>query len=244
MYDLGIVVPARRGSSRIAEKCALPFGGEDTLIAWKLKQLKQVIPAERIYLSSEDDGFLEIARGLDVSRHKRPVHLATDHIAPFRDVITGIVQDIPHAHVAWCTVVCPLMSPRDYCGAFHAYAREVIDGEYDSLVGVTPAKEYLWSAEAPLNYEASRNHTISQELPDWYRVSNSIYMCRKDLILQREYFLGERPFLEQLPKLSAIDIDVIEDYHIAAALHAVYAANGLERLPRQDRIDWSLARAA
>lgn len=226
-HDLAVVVPVRRGSSRIAEKCALPFGGEDTLVQWKLKQLIEVIEPSRIFLSSEDSGFLAMGASLGVSLHKRPQHLAIDHIAPFRDVITGIVRDIPHRHVAWCTVVCPLMSPSDYRASFQNYQNEVIDGERDSLVGVTPAKEYFWSDQAPLNYEASRNHTISQDLPDWYRVTNSVYMAPKDVMLEREYFLGERVFLQTLPKLAGVDIDVIEDYHIACALHGVYAGASL-----------------
>jgi len=222
--DLAVVVPVRRGSSRIAEKCALPFGGEKTLVEWKLKQLIEVIEPSRIFLSSEDDRFLASGARLGVSLHKRPKHLAIGHVAPFCDVITGIVSDIPHAHIAWCTVVCPLMAPADYRASFQSYQENVIEGKYDSLVGVTPAKEYFWSDNGPLNYEASRNHTISQDLPNWHRVTNSVYMASKELMIARQYFLGERVYLQTLPKLAGVDIDVIEDYHIACAIHGIYAA--------------------
>lgn len=222
MLDLAVVVPARRGSSRIAEKCLLPFGDHDTLIEWKLSQLVKVIDPARIYLSSEDPMFLDMADRFGVSRHHRDPRLAIDHIAPFRDVITGIVREIPHRHIAWATVVCPLMSPQEYCNAFAAYRAQVLDGPKDSLLAVNPAKDYYWSQTGALNYEATRNHTISQELPEWFKVTNSLYMAPRSQILEREYFLGDNPVLQSLSKLAGVDIDFIEDYEIARALYSVY----------------------
>ncbi|HMI18627.1 MAG TPA: hypothetical protein VK533_03700 [Sphingomonas sp.] len=238
MYDLAVVIPVRRGSSRIANKSMLPFGDADSLIEWKLKQLVKVIDPWRIYLSSEDDEFLAIARRFGVSCHRRELRLATDHIAPFRDVITGIVRDIPHEHIAWCTVVCPLMSPQEYLDSFRQYRDEVICGEHDSLVGVNLMKEYFWSRSGSLNYEATRNHTISQLLPDWFKVTNSIYMSPREDILRQEYFLGANPSFSQLSKLSGVDIDYIEDYRVARALHAIYAEDGLDNVRPETMIAW------
>lgn len=227
-FDLGIIVPARRGSSRIAEKCLLPFGDEETLIEWKLAQLTQLIEPHRIYLSSEDRGFLELAERFGVRRHERARHLAIGHSAPFRDVITGIVRDIPHEHIAWATVVCPLMAPRDYAGGLASYEEHVVSGESDSLIAVNEARDYYWSSQGALNYRADREHTVSQELPDWFRVTNSLYMAPRSLILEREYFIGERPYLFSLPKLAGIDIDTPEDYRIARALYTLYQEEGGE----------------
>jgi CMP-N-acetylneuraminic acid synthetase len=239
MYDLAVVVPVRKGSSRIANKSMLPFGDAASLIEWKLRQLVTVIDPARIYLSSEDDEFLALADRFGVSRHKRPMRLAIDHVAPFRDVITGIVRDIPHEHIAWSTVVCPLMAPQEYLNAFRTYHEQVILGDHDSLVGVNLLKEYFWAEGRSLNYRATRDHTISQELPDWFKVTNSLYMCAKRDILQREYFIGDKPVMEQLSKLAGVDIDYIEDYRIARALHAVYAEDGLDTVDPATLIDWS-----
>jgi CMP-N-acetylneuraminic acid synthetase len=239
MYDLAVVVPVRRGSSRIANKSMLPFGNAGSLIEWKLSQLVKVIDPQRIYLSSEDEEFLAIARRMGVSQHRRERRLATDHIVPFRDVITGVVRHIPHAHIAWCTVVCPLMPPQEYLNAFHSYHDQVIGGDRDSLVGVNLLREYFWADGKSLNYEASRNHTISQDLPDWYKVTNSIYMSSKQDILRREYFIGERPVMENLSKFSGVDIDYLEDYRIAKALYAVYAEEGMDAIDLSTMIDWS-----
>lgn len=222
MLDIGVIVPARRGSSRIREKCLLPFGSEPSLMEWKLAQLTSVIAPERIYLSSEDPDFLGLARRFGVNCHERPRHLAIGHDAPFRDVITGIARDIPHEHIAWATVVCPLMAPVHYARGFVAYGESIASREADSLLAVNEARDYFWSDAGALNYRADREHTISQDLPAWYRVTNGLYMAPRAQILEREYFLGSRPHLFALPKLAGIDIDTSEDYRIACGLYPLY----------------------
>lgn len=225
--DLAVIVPARRGSSRIAEKCLLPFGDQPTLIHWKLSQLVKVIDPGRIYVSSEDEEFLAIAKQFGASQHKRSARLSIGHEAPFRDVITGIVSEIEHDHIAWATVVCPLMTPLEYAQSFDAYTRQVIGADKDSLLGVNRVQDYFWSAAGALNYTADRNHTVSQDLPEWFKVTNSLYMAPRAHILENEYFLGPKPVLFDLARLAGVDIDYIEDYRIARALYAVYDEDGL-----------------
>jgi CMP-N-acetylneuraminic acid synthetase len=238
MYDLAIIVPARRGSSRIENKSMLPFGDCSSLIEWKLRQLRTVIDARRIYLSSEDDEFLSIAADLGVSQHKRDLRLATGHIVPMSEVITGVVREIPHEHIAWCTVVCPLMPPREYLDAFRDYKSHVIDGPFDSLFGVNAMKEYFWFDGRALNYQADKHHKSSQDLAGVSKVTNSIYMASRQNILDREYLVGTNPLLKNLSRLSGIDIDHIEDYRMACAMHAIYEEDRLSETDPHDRLIW------
>jgi N-acylneuraminate cytidylyltransferase len=238
MYDLAIVVPARRGSSRVANKSMLPFGTSRSLIEWKLRQLSEIIDPRRIYLSSEDDEFLAIAASLGVSQHKRDRRLATGHIAPMSDVITGVVADIPYAHIAWATVVCPLMGPQEYLSAFRRYQELVIDGPHDSLLGVNAMQEFFWFKGEPLNYRADSGHVYSQDLLPVCKVTNSLFMAPRASMLDWRYFFGPAPHLEPLSRLAGVDIDHMEDYQIARALYPVYveaqhSVNGLA-----DRIEW------
>src|SRR5690606_9454476 len=83
-------------------------------------------------------------------------------------------------------------------------------------------KEYLWRENEPLNYRADRNHTISQHLPDIYRVTNGLYMRDKASILRDGYFLGANPFKHLVSKTAGIDIDVLEDFEIAHSLRSLY----------------------
>lgn len=90
--------------------------------------------------------------------------------------------------------------------------------EYDSLVSVRLFKEYLWDEKRPLNYELGAGHVISQNLPDWYIVTNGIYMLPRETMINKNYFLGDNPYKYLVSKFEAVDIDDKEDFEVARAL--------------------------
>lgn len=217
-FDLAAVIPVRLGSSRIAHKPLLPVGEHKiSLLAWKIRQLKQIIPAERIYVSTEADELKEIARAENIQIHHRDKYLAEGHKASFSEVIVGIVKDIPHEHIAWITAVVPLMSPREYLVGFETYRNCVLGtgAGHDSLVAVNLLKEYLWNDRGPINYKATSEHTVSQDLPNIYKVTNGLYMNSKENILSLRYLLGSNPYKYVVSKIAGIDIDEYEDYQMA-----------------------------
>lgn len=229
-YDLGVVVPVREGSTRIKDKVSLPFDERLTLLEWKLSQLCQVLPADRIYVSTDSAKLQALAKPYGVRIHQRDPYLCRGHDAGFSEVITGVVKDIPHEHIAWVTVVVPLMSPAEYREGFGSYAEKVIrEPVHDSLFAANLVKEYLWWPDRPLNYQADKNHTISQHLPNIYRVTNGLYMRDRDSILRDGYFLGPNPHKFLVSKVAGIDIDVLEDFQIARSLRWLY--DGANRRP-------------
>jgi len=227
-YDLAVVIPVRLGSSRVSRKALLEVGPDKiSLLAWKIRQLKKILPRESIYVSTEAPELKEIALEEGVMVHERDAYLADGHKASFSEVIVGVVKDIPHEHIAWVTCVVPLMSPQEYLQGFQEYYDHVIPetSSYNSLVSVNLLKEYFWDDEKPINYSATKNHTISQDLPNIYRVTNGLYMAPKALMLREEYLLGDNPYKSCVSKIAGIDIDEYEDYEIARSLTDLYSAN-------------------
>lgn len=221
--NISVVIPVREGSSRVKQKIFLPFHEELNLVEWKVDQLKRIQRSDRIYLSSNSERVKEIAHSMGVEYLPRNDYLSTGHDASFSEVITGIVNDVPTDHFAWVTVVVPLMKPSEYREAFELYLQKVVeDKSHDSLVSVNLLKEYFWSDKGPLNYRADKNHTISQELPNLYRVTNGLYMRNKVDTLAEGYFLGQKPFKHQVCKISGVDIDEYEDYQMSLALKEFY----------------------
>ncbi|WP_116106172.1 cytidylyltransferase domain-containing protein [Lewinella sp. IMCC34191] len=219
---LKAIIPVREGSTRIKEKVLLPLGGK-TLLGWKIQQLQEIMPSEDIYVSTNSDRLIEIATDMGVSYHRRSDRLSEGVQTTFSEVITGIVSEIEADHVAWITVVVPLMRPNQYRDAFEKYEEVVVEHKRnDSLVTVNKLKEYFWTDEGAFNYEASKNHTISQNLKPLYRVTNGLYMAPKEIVMQEEYFLGTNPHLFEVPKIAGVDIDEIEDYNMSKYLLNMY----------------------
>lgn len=223
MNNLGVIIPAREGSTRIKNKVTLPFFENMNLLEWKIDQLSSVINKNQIIVSSDSQNLKRIAFNMGVEFQERSAYLCDGHKATFSEVITGVVKETPFDHIAWATVVVPLMKPSEYKEAFLKYKEFVVDtNEYDSLVSVNLIKEYFWDDSRPLNYKADKDHTISQDLPNWYRVTNALYMMDKQSILRKNYFLGDNPYKFEVPKISGIDIDLYEDYQLALAHKEIY----------------------
>lgn len=238
--NLGVVIPVRLESERVKHKVLLPFGDCDSLLAWKINQLKQAIDPSQIFVSTEADQLKRIAFDCGVRVHHRDPKLAVGNAKPFREIITGIVSGIEFEHIAWVTVVVPLMGPEMYRQAFDAYGYHVVgagaatpsadatgsENSHDSLVSVNMLKDYLWDDQGALNYKADRNHVVSQNLPNIYRVTNGLYMRPRADILQNEYFIGANPYRHVVEKAAGIDIDHYEDYEMAMAMMQVRSNAG------------------
>ncbi|RYZ49134.1 MAG: acylneuraminate cytidylyltransferase [Sphingobacteriales bacterium] len=225
LSDISVIIPVREGSTRVKDKVTLPFHQDMNLLEWKIFQLKQVHPADRIFVSTNSENLKAMGRNMGVEIHNRRDILCDGHKASFSDVITGIVEDMPTEHFAWVTVVVPLMSPEDYKGGFQLYLDKVVkEKSHDSLVSVNLMKEYLWNEEGALNYRADKNHTISQELPNIYRVTNGLYMRDKASTMEEGYFLGKNPVRHTVSKMAGIDIDEWEDYQFSKAMIPFYEA--------------------
>jgi len=179
--------------------------------------------ADRIFLSSNSENVKNTAHRMGVEFIERNDYLSTGHNATFSEVIKGVVKDIPTNHFAWVTVVVPLMKPSEYREGFESYINNVVESkEHDSLISVNLLKEYFWDDNGPINYQADKNHTISQELPNLYRVTNGLYMRSKEETLNEGYFLGKNPYRHVVGKISGVDIDEYEDYHMSLALKEFY----------------------
>lgn len=221
--DISIVIPVREGSSRIESKIFLPFHDDLNLLEWKIEQVKQMQSGDRIFVSSNSQRVKDTAERHGVSFLPRSDFLSVGHQASFSEVITGIVKDVPTTHFAWVTVVVPLMRPEEYAAGFEAYLAQVVESHsHDSLISVNLMKEYLWNDGGALNYRADKHHTISQELPNLYRVTNGLYMRAKAPTLEEGYFIGTNPVKFEVSKVAGIDIDLLEDYEMAVALKPLY----------------------
>jgi CMP-N-acetylneuraminic acid synthetase len=223
--DLGIVIPVKKDSVRVPNKNFKPFttidGQSVSLLEWKISQLIQVVSPSQIMVSTNEPRVEEITQKYGAVYLPRQEHLCQE--PPFSEVITEVVKEVPFTHVAWCTVVVPLMSPISYQQAFSAYFDHVVtEKKYDSLATFNSLKEYYWTESSPLNYEANRNHTISQHLPPLYRITNAVYMRDRKSILEAGYFLGANPYKYLVSKIEGIDIDFEEDFKMAQALLPLY----------------------
>lgn len=209
------LIPVRAGSRRLKNKNILPFGDSNLLIH-KIRQLKQVKEITTIVVSSDSDIMLQMASDEGVETCKRPKKYCDDVSVPVNEVVKYICKNTIGEHLLWAPCVCPLMGPLHYSEAIKIYLK---NKDHDSLVSVARFKEFLWDENGSVNYDASRRHVISQDLPLMWIVTNGIYLAKRKDMIKWEYFLGKKPYKYEVDKITAVDIDDGEDYEMAKALY-------------------------
>lgn len=215
--DFVAVIPARLGSSRVDRKVLQSLDGKESLLRRKVRQLKNVLPSSRIVVNTESEVLAEEVADLGIRIDYRNPYYADGHKASFSEVISHVISSLDFSHIAWAPCVVPFFSAEHFIESFERYQKHVVGGNFDSLVSVVRVHDYFWDDRGPINYEASRNHTISQELPNWYRVTNGLYIAPKSVMLEHRYILGEKVFLDLVPDQCGIDIDTIDDLKLARA---------------------------
>ena len=218
-FDLTAVIPARLGSSRITEKVFKTLDGKESLLSRKIKQLRQILPPEKVIVNTESSKIAEHALANGATVHWRDPYFSDGHKASFSELIVHVVSQIVSEHIAWTPFVVPFFDTDQYRSSFRNYKQNVLNNKYDSLVSVVPCRDFIWDDRQPLNYKADHRHTISQDLPNWYQVTNGNYMAPKSVMLMNKYVLGQKVFLDIRDSSCKIDIDTLHDLKIAKAYY-------------------------
>jgi CMP-N-acetylneuraminic acid synthetase/FMN phosphatase YigB (HAD superfamily) len=225
MTDLDIcaVIPVQQGGNDLIRNALIPFGEDNVpLIVWKIRQLKNVFVKKNIYVSSNSKEILSLALQEGVNTHFREKTLKEEAQGSFGDVISSIVKDLPHEHIAWVSAVIPFMGEYDYKKAISDYKLNIINGNYDSLMAVNKVCEYFWNDNGPINYNATEEQELRTELAPTYKVTNSLFIRCKKSILESRYFLGNNPFKFEVSKLAGLDINAQGDLDEAMALSSLF----------------------
>jgi CMP-N-acetylneuraminic acid synthetase len=90
----------------------------------------------------------------------------------------------------------------------------VSSGEYDSAFCAEKIQDFLWMGGIPLNFDAE-NLPRSQELPVIFRETSGVYVFRKDVFLKRHRRVGLKPYIAEIDRREAVDINNAEDFRFA-----------------------------
>jgi N-acylneuraminate cytidylyltransferase len=210
-----VIIPVRAGSRRIKNKNISPFG-DDNLLTYKIKQLKEVELINTIVVSSDSDEMLRMASELGVETHKRAVEYCDDKSQPFGAVVAHICENITGDHVIWAPCTSPLTESSDYQNAIILYNEKIMAG-YDSLVAVEEFRHFLWDEKGPINYEVGIRQVPSQQLPVLYRITGGLHIAPREKMIEWKYVYGPKVYKFILGKRAALDIDDLYDLECAKA---------------------------
>ncbi|TAK42943.1 MAG: acylneuraminate cytidylyltransferase family protein [Saprospiraceae bacterium] len=214
---IAAIVPMRHNSERIPGKNYRDFDGKP-LYHYVIESLLACKAITQVVIDTDSPVILEDAAANfpDVTLMKRPVNLRAGEI-PMNDVLLNTINQLDAEFFLQTHSTNPLLSAASVHKAVDIFLK--IFPVYDSLFTVTRLQTRLWDE---LGRALNHNPNIllrTQDLPPIYEENSCLYIFTKEILTRRHNRIGDRPYLLEIPKEEAQDIDVELDFKIAEFLY-------------------------
>lgn len=223
MVKIIAFLPAKGISTRVKSKNIALLDGEPLFLI-TLKKLLEIDLIDEVYLDTESEEIISLAKHLPCKIHKRNKDLAnnkTDGHNLFYNEVKNYDADI------YLQILCtsPFLSKKTIEKGINVLLENT---NYDSVVGVRKDKFYLWSKSGPLyDFENIPN---SFDLDNTIIEGMSLYVVRKEVALSDKKRIGKKPFLLPLSPIEFIDINTQEDFKFAEIVSKGINENNISKL--------------
>ncbi len=101
---------------------------------------------------------------------------------------------------------------------------KVASGEYDSAFCAEALRTFMWEDGKPINFDPD-HFPRTQDLPLIYGETSIAYVFTKESFLKHNRRLGSKPYIKEVDKIEAMDIDYPEDFEICNAIYREMVKN-------------------
>lgn len=221
------VIPARSGSKGVPRKNIRPLCGKP-LIAYTAEAALHSKRLTRVILSTEDEEIAQVGRewGLEVP-FMRPVELARDD-TPMLPVVQHATRWAESEGDTW-DAICLLQptNPMRTAEEIDGCIELLISGGADAVVTILPVPleyhpywVYLPDEEGQLHLSNGKESPIPrrQDLPPAYHREGSVYVTRRDILLEGNSLYGKRLLGYRMDPERSVNIDTPSDWERAEQL--------------------------
>lgn len=204
-------VPIKMNNERLPGKNTKSFDNGEPLIYYILNTLSKVKGLDDIYVyCSNQDICNYIPKNVKFLKRDEYLDLST---TSFNEVLTTFAERVESDYYILTHATAPFISKESFERAI-----EVIENtDHDSVLTVSKLKEFLWKDGKPFNYSPEKIPR-TQDLDDMFTETCGMYMYSRDLILKENRRIGHNPYLLEVSKIEALDINVPIDFEICNAV--------------------------
>lgn len=206
------LIPIKLSSTRVPGKNIKPFFDGTPLMHFIQRACLNAKRIDEVYIYCSDEAVKEyILPGVRFLKRPKFLDLDTANANDFiREFMKEVDADIyVNAHTT---------SPFAKAETIDELIEKVAGGAYDSAFCAENIKTFLWSEGKPLNFDPS-HFPRTQDLPDIYGETSIAYVFTKKSFLENNRRLGKKPYIKEVGKIEAMDIDYPEDFEIADAIY-------------------------
>lgn len=230
MGEVVAIIPARGGSKGIPGKNLKPVCGVP-LLAWSIMQAKAAASVDSVWVSSDSDDILAVARAYGAHGLRRPDALSGD-TASSESAWQHALQEIEESGVVVDFVVgmqatSPIRSASDLNQALEKVRLENLD----SLLTVTEVEDYFnWrlgtNGPESINYDY-RSRKRRQLIEKRYLENGSFYVFRPSILKDFGNRLGGAIGMHVMERHKMFQIDNPEDIRLCEAILRGYGLDVL-----------------
>lgn len=206
------LIPIKMCSKRLPQKNILPFFDGTPLISFIQQACLKAGNIDEIYVYCSDDSVKPYVLP-GVKFLIRPKFLdgdginANDLICEFMKVVDADIYVNAHT-------TSPFAKPETIAECVD----KVKSGEFDCAFCAESLRTFMWQDEKPINFDPD-HFPRTQDLPLVYGETSISYVFTRDVFTKYHRRLGVHPFIKEVGKIEAIDIDYPEDFEIANAIY-------------------------
>ena len=213
-HRLVALMPMRHSSERVPGKNYRPFGDGRPLFNHMVDVMLSCPQIDKIVIDTDSELIKEqcTEQFPDVVVLDRPQHLLGG-MTPMNDVLLHDISEVPSEFYLQTHSTNPLLTKETMQKAVDAFFENY--PIYDSLFSVTRLQTRLWDS---LARAVNHNPNIllrTQDLPPIYEENSCIFIFPGDLMKERHSRIGNRPFMFEMDRLEAQDIDEEIDFRVA-----------------------------
>jgi CMP-N,N'-diacetyllegionaminic acid synthase len=220
------IIPARGGSKGILKKNIVDFAGKP-LLAWTIEQAKKASYIDAVYVSSDDDEILEVAKEHGANPIKRPPEISGDKATSESCLLHALQHMNAPSAAVFLQATSPLREPQDIDHAIKKFNKE----ELDSLFSATPLEDFfIWRVNKAhvmsYNYdyrERKRRQDISGQIVE----NGSFYIFKPSVLAEHNNRLGGKIGYSLMDSWKLHEIDNLDDLELCEYL---FKKKGLDKI--------------
>lgn len=205
------LVPMKLNNERVKGKNTRRFDNGKPLCSYILNTLKSIDNLDDIYVYCSDESIKEyIPDGIKYL--KRSSSLDGSEVK-INDVLKAFSQDVDSDYYLLTHATAPFISKESIEKGINV----IKEGKYDSVLTVLKVQNFFWKDNKAFNYELN-SIPRTQDLEPFYEETSGLYIYSKDLIMNKNRRIGFNPYLLEISKIEALDIDTEDDFFISNAV--------------------------
>ena len=214
-----VVIPARGGSKGIPRKNLRTLAGKPLLYYSIQTALNSKFKPD-VFVSSDDEEILMVARKCGAQTHQRDIALAED-----KTTLDPVIYDASKAisaklgksydFIVTMQPTSPLLKTASLDAAFEQF---IAHPECESMISAKKEAHLSWKTENGKYVPNYKERVNRQYLDPFFPETGSFVICRKDFLKEHKKRIGTKVDLYVLPNQEAIDIDTYEDWNLCEYL--------------------------